>query len=396
MTALYIILAALTLIALGYFVSKRLLKLEREKAAWDADKKNLELRAKEYQESIGKIKEEMLLHFESLSNKIFDAKSKNMQEVSEKNISNLLGPLKEKIQEFQKKVETVYSDESKERYALKQEIANIVKESQKMSSETNNLTKALKSDSKTQGVWGELVLETVLEASGLVKGEEYVLQAEEMGLKDELGKTQKPDVVINLPESRHLIIDSKVSLVSYERYVSEEDETKRAVHLGDFLKSLYAHVEGLAGRNYQLIEKLNSPDFVMMFIPIEGAFSLAVQKDKEIFTYAWSKNVGIVSPNNLLATLRTVSSLWKMENQNKHAKEIARQSAALYDKFASLLEDIEEIGKHLDLTRRTYDDAVNKLKYGKGNLLNRVESLKKLGVKPSKSLPLSDEADINE
>jgi len=395
-TTLIILITAGVLLLLGFFTFKRLLKLEREKAAWDADKKNLESKAREYQESISKIKEDMLLHFESLANKIFETKSKNMQEVSEKNISNLLGPLKERMHDFQKKVEDIYTDEAKERRSLKDEIYKIVEESKKMSKETNDLTNALKGDNKMQGVWGEMVLETVLESSALVKGVEYTTQAEEMGLKGEQGGTQKPDVIINVPGGKHLVIDSKVSLTSYERYMSEDDQTKRMTHLNNFLKSVYSHVDELSEKKYQTIDKLNSPDFVLMFMPIEGAFSVALQNDKEMSMYAWSKNIVIVSPNNLLATLRTVESLWKLEKQNRNTKEIFRQSAALYDKFVALVEDIDNIGRYIDLTQKTYTEATNKLKFGKGNLLSRVEKLKELGVKPSKALPACDESDINE
>ena len=404
LTTIFIVVAIFIAIAtffVGFLLGKlrasnNVLKLEKEKSAWESERKSFELKVKEYQESLNKVKEEMHAQFEVLANNILDAKTKKMQEVSEKSIGDMLSPLRERMGEFQKKVEDLYTDEAKERRSLRDAIKDVVSESQKLFVGTDSLTKALKGDVKTQGAWGEMILETILESSGLVKDVEYTVQAEEMGLKDEHGNTQKPDIIITLPENKHLVVDSKVSLVSYNRYVSEDDELKKKVHLTDFLKSVYAHIDMLSNKKYQTIEKLNSPDFVLLFMPMEGAFSLAVQNDKELFSYAWSKNIGVVSPNNLLATLRTVSSIWKMENQNKYAKEIARQGAALYDKFAGLFEDIESIGRQLDLTRKAYDETVNKLKYGKGNLLNRVESLKKLGVKPSKSLPTGDDISIEE
>ena len=326
--------------------------------------------------------EKLEFKLKDISQQIFEEKSKRFREDSLRGMELMLNPFKEKMTEFQRKVEEMHLTDTKDRLKLHSEIERIVMTGQKMSLETENLTRALKGDVKLQGNWGELILEKVLEASGLREGEEFTLQGRELKLKDEDGKHQMPDVIINLPEGKHLIIDSKVSLVSYERYVNEGTEED----LSNFLDSLYEHVKGLSKKSYHLLEKLVSPDYVMMFVPIEGAFTLAMQKDKELFNFAWERNIVFVSPSTLLATLRTVSSLWKQEKQNKNAIEIARQAGALYDKFAGVAEDLDQMQTQIRKVGDSFDQLKGKMLSGKGSLASRMENLKDLGAKSSKNI----------
>ena len=326
--------------------------------------------------------EKLEFKLKDISQQIFEEKSKRFREDSLRGMELMLNPFKDKMTEFQRKVEEMHLTDTKDRLKLHSEIERIVMTGQKMSLETENLTRALKGDVKLQGNWGELILEKVLEASGLREGEEFTLQGKELKLKDEDGKHQMPDVIINLPEGKHLIIDSKVSLVSYERYVNDGTEED----LSNFLDSLYEHVKGLSKKSYHLLEKLVSPDYVMMFVPIEGAFTLAMQKDKELFNFAWERNIVFVSPSTLLATLRTVSSLWKQEKQNKNAIEIARQAGALYDKFAGVAEDLDQMQTQIRKVGDSFDQLKGKMLTGKGSLASRMENLKDLGAKSSKNI----------
>jgi len=237
-----------------------------------------------------------------------------------------------------------------------------------------------------QGNWGEMILEKLLESSGLRAGEEFILQGKEMGLKDEEGRTQQPDVIINLPENKHLIVDSKVSLVAYERYVNEGQEED----LSHFLDSLYAHIKGLSSKNYHMLDKLSTPDYVMLFVPIEGAFMLAMQKDNELFSHAWEKNIMLVGPSTLLATLRTVASIWKQERQTKNAIEIARQAGLLYDKFVGVAEELDHMQGQIRKVGHSFDDLRSRILSGKGSLANRMENLKELGARASKALPVQE------
>ncbi len=255
-----------------------------------------------------------------------------------------------------------------------------------MTKEANNLTRALKGDSKTQGNWGEFILESILEKSGLVKDREYTIQT---SIKNDEGKLLRPDVIINLPENKSMVIDSKVSLTAYEQYVSSEDDAERIKYLSDHVVSVKNHMKRLSPKEYQNLYGLQSLDFVLMFIPIEPAFAAAVQSDSNIFYEAFEKNIVIVSPTTLLATLRTISSLWKQEKQNRNAIEIAKQSGELYDKFVGFMEDLVSIGNNLKQTKDNYDKAMNKLVEGRGNLVKRVENIKQLGAKATKSLPNS-------
>lgn len=337
------------------------------------------------QEKTHKESEEKLeLKLKNLSQEIFEEKSRRFREDSLKGMELILNPFKEKMTDFQKKVEEMHLTDTKDRLKLHAEIERIVLTGQKMTSETENLTRALKGDVKMQGNWGEMILEKLLEASGLRNGEEFTLQAKEMGLKDEEGRTAQPDVIIHLPENKHLIIDSKVSLVAYERFVNENQEED----LSHFLDSIYAHIKGLSSKNYQRLDKLQSPDYVMLFIPIEGAFMLAMQKDRELFNHAWDKNIMLVGPSTLLATLRTVASLWKQERQTKNAIEIARQAGLLYDKFVGVAEDLDHMQGQIRKVGESFDDLRSRMLTGKGSLASRMENLKELGAKTSKSLEI--------
>lgn len=328
--------------------------------------------------------EKLELKLKTLTQEIFEEKSRRFREDSLRGMELVLNPFREKMADFQKKVEEMHLTDTKDRLKLHAEIERIVLTGQKMSSETENLTRALKGDVKMQGNWGEMILEKLLEASGLRNGEEFVLQGKDMGLKDEEGRTQQPDVIINLPESKHLIVDSKVSLVAYERFVNDGHEED----LSHFLDSLYAHVKGLSSKNYQRLDKIQSPDYVMLFIPIEGAFMLAMQKDRELFSHAWDRNIMLVGPSTLLATLRTVASLWKQERQTKNAIEIARQAGALYDKFVGVAQDLDSMQGQIKRVGESFEDLRSRMLTGKGSLAARVENLKELGAKTTKNLQI--------
>lgn len=323
--------------------------------------------------------------FENIANKILDKNSEKFTAVNQKNMSDVLNPLKEKILLFEKRVDDTYKQGLKDQTDLRAELKKLYDLNSKISDEANNLTKALKGDVKKQGNWGEVVLERILERSGLNEGADgYQKQFAE---NSEDGKRILPDVVINLPDNKHIIIDSKVSLISYERAVNANSETERLAHLKDHLISIKNHIRGLSSKHYQSAPKLNSPDFVLLFIPIESSFGVAVQEDHDLFSFAWDLKVVLVSPSTLLATLRTIASIWQQENQTRNALEIARQSGALYDKFVGFIGDMEKIGKGISNVQGNYNDAMNKLQTGTGNLVGRIENIKKLGAKTSKEIP---------
>lgn len=323
--------------------------------------------------------------FENIANKILDKNSEKFTAVNQKNMSDVLNPLKEKILLFEKKVDDTYKQGLKDQTDLRAELKKLYDLNAKISEEANNLTKALKGDVKKQGNWGEVVLERILERSGLNEGTGgYQRQFAE---NSEEGKRILPDVVINLPDNKHIIIDSKVSLISYERAVNAATETERLRYLKDHLISIKNHIRGLSSKHYQTAPKLNSPDFVLLFMPIESSFGVAVQEDHELFSFAWDLKVVLVSPSTLLATLRTIASIWQQENQTRNALEIARQSGALYDKFVGFISDMEKIGRGISNVQGNYNDAMNKLQTGSGNLVGRIENIKKLGAKTSKEIP---------
>lgn len=330
--------------------------------------------------------------FKNLANEILEEKSKRFAEQNQQNLDTLLKPLQEKLTDFRKQVDDTYQSEARERFALKQEVEKLAGLNLKMTDETRALTNALKGESKTQGDWGELVLETILENSGLRKGEEYLVQ-DSHTIDD--GSRLQPDVVIRLPESKHLVIDSKVSITAYTRYMQADDDATKTAELNSHVLSIKQHIQGLSAKNYQVLYGVGSIDFVLMFIPIEPAFLAAMRHAPDIYQEALKKNIVMVCPSTLLATVRTVAHLWRQEHQNRNAQEIARQCAVLYDKFVGFVEDLDKVGQRLDQAQVSYGDAIGKLKTGRGNLIRTAENVKKLGVKPNKSLPtkLTDVAD---
>ncbi len=326
-------------------------------------------------------------NFESLAHKILEVNANKFSEQSHKNLSNLLDPLKEKLVNFEKKVTDTFSEEARQRYTLKGEIDRIIEANNKIHSQAENLAKALKGESKIQGDWGEMILEKILEDSGLRKDLDYIPQAREMDLRGIDGQLLKPDYIIKLPENKHIIVDSKASIKAYADYCNNTVETEKLICQKQLIDSIRNHVKNLASKRYQETNGLGTPDFVLMFIPIEGAYNLALQQDKDLHTFAWNLKVAIVCPSTLFVTLRTIASLWRIDLQNKHALKIAEESGALYDKFVGFVDDMQTIGKSLDTTRIVYDSALNKLSTGRGNVVKRLEEIKKLGAKASKSLP---------
>ena len=332
-------------------------------------------------------REKMSLEFKNLANEILEQKGRAFTDSNRQNIESILKPLQEKIQQFEKKVDDTYDRESKERFSLAKEIRNLQDLNLRISEDAVNLTNALKGDTKTQGNWGEFVLERLLENSGLRKGSEYVIQK---SLRTNEGGNRQPDVIIHLPDSKDVIVDSKVSLVAYERYYSEPDESKKNSALKEHIQSIRNHIRDLSKKDYQNLQAVRSLDFVIMFLPVESAFALAVQNDQSLFTEAFDKNIALVGPTTLMATLRTIQNIWRYEHQNKNALEIAKGAGAMYDKFVSFTEDLEDIGKRLDQTQVSYEQAHKKLVSGRGNLVTRVEKLKTLGARASKSLAGAD------
>ncbi|WP_457287111.1 DNA recombination protein RmuC [Pedobacter sp. UYP24] len=323
------------------------------------------------------------LEFEHIANKILDEKSAKFTETNRTNLDSILSPLKENIRAFEEKVEKVYKSESDERNILKGVISQLMDQSKLISEEAGNLTRALKGDNKKQGNWGEIILERILERSGLVRDREYRIQT---SLYHPDGNRLQPDVILDLPDDKHVIIDAKVSLIAYERMLSAETDDQRDNHLKQHILSIKTHIQGLSNKNYHDLYQINSPDFVLLFIPIESSFGIAVQQDAELFNYAWDRKVVIVSPSTLLATLRTISSIWKQERQNRNVLEIARLSGSMYDKFVGFLVDMEGIGKNIRLSQDAYDKAIKKLSKGSGNLASTSEKIKKLGAKATKQI----------
>lgn len=347
--------------------------------------KTLQERLDNQKKEIEDLQKRLTTEFENIASKILKERSEEFSLSNHKNLSQILHPLQEKIQTFEKKVEEAYDKELRDKISLKEEVKRLYDLNTKVSEEANNLTKALKGEVKKQGNWGEIILERVLERSGLTKGVEYEREKEVTGSEDQ---RQRPDVIVHLPDDKHIIIDSKVSLLAYERYSSAETPEQQAVFIKEHLNSLKNHVKYLSERNYQDALQVNTPDFVLLFLPIEASFSVAVQQDTDLYSYAWERKIVIVSPSTLLATLRTISSIWKQENQTKNAQEIARLSKALYDKFLSFTEDMNKIKQNLTKATDAYDDAVKKMKDGKGNILRTAEKIKELGgIDSQKSLP---------
>lgn len=329
-------------------------------------------------------KEALSNQFKSLASDILEEKSKRFAEQNQASLGQLLDPLKVKLQEFQGKVELFYDTEGKQRSALSQQVTQLLDLNKTLSDDAKNLTLALKGSSKSQGNWGELILERVLEASGLRKGEEYDVQ--ESHTRDD-GSRAQPDVVIHLPEDRHLVVDAKVSLSAYEEFASADDDVIRQAGLRRHLDSIRGHIKGLSERNYQALYGLKSLDFVLMFVPIEPAFMVGVTQDNKLFMDAWTKNVLLVSPSTLLFVVRTVAHLWRQEAQSRNAQDIAERGAQLYDRLSAFVADLEKVGERLKQAQESYSDAYAKLTTNKGNVIRQAEMLKELGVKPTKTLP---------
>lgn len=350
------------------------------------DFENLWERNKEQKQEVEQLQEKFTKEFENLANKILEEKTNKFTEQNKENLKNILSPLQEKILHFEKKVEDTHKESIDYHAALRQQILGLREMNAQMSKETLNLTKALKGDSKMQGNWGELVLERVLEKSGLEKDREYFVQQSHV---TEDGNRVFPDVIINLPDGKKMVIDSKVTLTAYERYINEEEDNLKNQHLKEHVVSINRHVEQLGNKNYHDLYHMESPDFVLLFIPIESAFAIALNEDTTLYNKAFEKNIVIVTPSTLLATLRTIDSMWTNQKQQENAIEIARQAGALYDKFEGFVGDLIKIGKKMEEAKVEYGNAMNKLVDGKGNLITSVEKLKKMGAKAKKALPES-------
>lgn len=358
--------------------AQTIIDLNREIAAKDQEIKNLR-EINEGQE------EKLRTQFENLATKILDETTKKFTDQNKVNLNNILDPLGVKIKEFEKKVNDTYVKGTKERSTLAEQIKNLSELNIRMSKDAVNLTKALKGDSKTQGDWGEFKLEMILEKAGLMNGVHYSTQG---SFQDEEGKHKRPDVIVNLPEGKCLVIDSKVSLTAYANYYQSEDDEEREGHLKDHVTSMRNHVQDLSSKNYQKLYQINTPDYVLMFVPIEPAFMLAIHADQDLMAWAVEKkNIVIVPTSTLLATISMVSSIWKQEDQKRNVLEIARQGGALYDKFVGFVDDLINVGKRLKSAKDSYDGAMNKLSTGKDNLVRKTENIKALGAKTSKSLP---------
>ncbi|HET6992112.1 MAG TPA: DNA recombination protein RmuC [Bacteroidia bacterium] len=359
-------------------------ELNRKLASREEELRGLNKRLDDQKAELENLQKQFTKEFENLANKIFEEKSKKFTEQNRTQLDDLLKPFGEKIKDFEKKVNDVYVNETKERASLKEQISQLHLLNQQMSKDAQNLTLALKGETKTQGNWGEYILETILEKSGLRKDHEYTTQQSMTG---EDGNRLQPDVIVNLPEEKHIIIDSKVSLVAYERFVSSENEEEKIAALKEHVSSLRKHIRDLSEKNYQKLYQINSLDFVLLFMPIEPAFSTAIMNDAELFNDAIAKNIVIVSPSTLLATLRTIASIWRQENQNRNAQEIARLGGSMIDKLTGFIEDLIEVGRKMDGAKLTYEEAMKKLHSGRGNVITTAEKMKVLGAKADKSLP---------
>ncbi|HPO56700.1 MAG TPA: DNA recombination protein RmuC [Ignavibacteriaceae bacterium] len=372
----------------------RIENLTKENSSLFAENKFQQEKLENQKNELTQIGEAFTNQFKVLADEILEDKSKKFTEINQNNISNLLQPLGKNIDEFKRKVEETYDRESKQRFSLEEKIKDLVELNKKLSDDATNLTKALKGDSKVQGDWGEVILERILEQSGLEKGREFLIQEfirDDSGnfAQNEEGSKLRPDVTVLFPDNRKVIIDSKVSLTSYERFNSSDNQDESKIHLDNHVKSVRKHIDELSAKNYQ--DFTLSLDFVLMFIPVEPAFIIAMKADPEIWNYGYSKRVILISPTNLLTVLKMIKDIWRRENQNRNALDIAEKSGALYDKFVGLYEDLIAVGNSIEKSRNSYDEAMKKLKNGSGNLIGRVETLRKLGAKAKKRLPLDSQ-----
>lgn len=359
-------------------------ELNRQNSQKTAELNAMSVRLQEQKAEMQQLREKFNLEFKNLANEIFDEKSKKFAEQNKESIGNLLNPLNEKIKDFQKRVEEVYDKESKLRFSLAEQVKDLVDANKKVSEEANNLARALKSESKTAGNWGEMILESILEKSGLVKGREYFMQ--ESG-RTEDGRIVYPDVVVKYPGDRFVVIDSKLSLNAYERYQSSSDKVQQEQSIKEHLRSVKEHIMSLSSKNYQGLYELKSLDFTMMFIPIEPAYFLAVNADQELWAYAYDRRILLISPTNLIAALKMIESMWRQEFIGQNAIEIAKRGGDMYDKFVAFVEDMDKLGARITDAQKAWDSAVNKLHTGRGNLVKKAQDMKTLGAKAGKSLP---------
>ncbi|MCU0382688.1 MAG: DNA recombination protein RmuC [Cyclobacteriaceae bacterium] len=358
-------------------------ELNKNLAATEADYRNLEEKLKERKKELEELQNQFSVQFKNLANDIFEEKSKKFTDQNKSNIQDILNPLKEKITEFEKKVDLTNKESVERNAALREQLINLKELNQQITKEASNLTRALKGDSKTQGNWGEMQLEAILETAGLQKDIHYF---KEKNYKNEEGENQRLDYIIKLPDEKYLVLDSKVSLTAFTQYINTDDEIEQKKFLKQHIESIQSHIKLLSEKNYQNLYDINQPDYVMMFMANEPAFTSALREDNSIFEKALSRNIVLVSTSTLLATLRTISSIWKQDLQNKNALEIARQAGSLYDKFHALIEDLTKVGKSLESTQQQYKDSMNKLFEGKDNLIRKTERLRELGAKTTKQL----------
>lgn len=368
--------------------SAQVLKLTSSLAAAETDKQNLQERVEKQMQETAEMQKRLTTEFENIANKVLQHRQAEFTEHNRRQIDDILRPLNDKIKDFRDQISNAFSQETREKASLQAELRQLMELNQTLSKDAVNLTNALKGDIKKQGNWGELVLERVLEASGLRKGEEY---EREVVMQGAGGEDLRADVVVHLPDNKHIIIDSKVSLVAYEQMNSSDNEDDYNRHLKEHIASLKSQVKILYEKQYQRAGGLNTPDFVLMFVPIEASYTIALQAEPKLYDYALEKKIVIVSPTTLLATLHTISYVWRQENQNRNAQEIARLAGAMYDKLSGLIEDFRKVQRNLDMAQKAYNDTFNKLSEGKGNVLRTAEKIRELGAKTSKSLPISEE-----
>ena len=367
-------------------LQQQVLQLKTENAALNARQQEQHKSNAEKIRLLQDAETQLKTQFENLAHRIFEERGKQFVEHNKSSIESLVAPLKQQLGEFKTRVETVYDNETKDRVSLREEILSLRRDTQKMNLEALNLTRALKGDHKTQGNWGEMILEKVLEQSGLRKGIEYETQS---AFRDEDKRLFKPDVIIRLPDNKDVIIDSKVSLIAYERYCSTDVDQQRLEALKQHTEAVRNHIKTLSHKDYSSLKGLRSLDFVLLFMPIEAAFMAAFQADEKLFNYAFEHKIVVVTPTTLLATLRTIQNIWRYEQQNENARLIADKAGTLYDKIRGFVEDIERLGNQLNTVHRTYDSIVNKLSTGSGNLIRQASAFEELGVKVKRKLPKS-------
>ena len=387
----------------------RLSEVESEREQWrrqyeERGQRIAELEARQEEERrnageklelLQKNRDELKREFENLANRIFEQKSDAFREKSQHSLQQLLSPFRDQLKDFRERVDTIHSDDNKERQALRTQIENLQQLNHQMSEEASNLTRALKGDKKVQGNWGELILERVLERSGLRKGVEYETQGSYRG---EDGRQLRPDVVVHLPDRRNVVIDSKVSLVAYQDFVIAEDDESREQALRAHIEAVRQHIRTLSEKDYSHLEGLESPDFVLLFMPIEPAFIAAFQQDEQLFAEAFNKKVVVVTPTTLLATLRTIENIWRYERQSQNARRIAERAGAVYDKLRVFVEAMERLGNQMETAQKSYDSAMNTLAHGRGNLISQAHKFESLGVRVKKELPRSvlEKADLDD